>query len=610
MADPKDGGGFFRKVARFVANPATDWNEINAVKTDDGLDLERSELKAMIERKRRNDFVRKREFDTLRRLRREGLSPEQLAALGGSSKVDDSEVRVTETQARADVGVKAKIDEIEQQMVGNGGSGLPASVAMRRGTPDARAARTPPGGRPSGFYHAPTQPASFSAEESPPAELSGFLTAPAPPSALAAARSGMARPRYEDTSADHLLPSLPPLADLDSTLSDLATTQPPPHSQLPQVDIGFEPNSKFAVEVSEVVHDPELDEAVIAFANADFRTSEQSLEQLRRPGAARHQHADTWLVLFDLHRATGQQARFESLALEYANQFGRSAPQWFSMPKLVADAAADERPDTRAVKGVVGWVSPPQLDAEGVARLQSTTLQLPLPWVLDWTALQRVDVEAAGALATLLRQWAPKKIDMRWLSADQLLSVLQEAAPTGVRDADPAFWMARLEVLRLSNRPDQFDEMAIDYCVTYEVSPPSWEKAQCQVRVLAQGANTMSPPLSIISEVHSSFVESGLSEDPRGSQVATVELSGQLVGDIGAVLARLDRQLGAATLVQVSCLRLIRVDFVAAGDLLNWVLARRAEKRSVTFADAHRLVALFFGAMGINEHARVQVPRL
>ena len=41
----------------------------------------------MIERKRRNDFVRKREFDVLRKVRREGLSPEQLAALGGSSKL-------------------------------------------------------------------------------------------------------------------------------------------------------------------------------------------------------------------------------------------------------------------------------------------------------------------------------------------------------------------------------------------------------------------------------------------------------------------------------------------------------------------------------------------
>ena len=91
MADNKDGESFFRKVVRFVANPATDWADLGTRQDDTReLDLEKSELKAMVERKRRNDFVRKREFDMLRKVRREGLSPEQLAALGGSSRIDDS----------------------------------------------------------------------------------------------------------------------------------------------------------------------------------------------------------------------------------------------------------------------------------------------------------------------------------------------------------------------------------------------------------------------------------------------------------------------------------------------------------------------------------------
>ena len=113
---------FFRKVVRFVANPATDWTDLNARPEDSReLEIDKSELKAMIERKRRNDFVRKREFDMLRKVRREGLSPEQLAALGGSSKLDDSEARLPDNNAARPDGVKAKIDEIEQQMVGDGG---------------------------------------------------------------------------------------------------------------------------------------------------------------------------------------------------------------------------------------------------------------------------------------------------------------------------------------------------------------------------------------------------------------------------------------------------------------------------------------------------------
>ena len=121
MSDAKDNDSFLRKVVRFVANPTTDWADLHS-RTDEVRETEyaKSELKAMIERKRRNDFVRKREFDVLRKVRREGLTSEQLAALGGSSRLDDSEGRLQEASgARADSDVKAKINEIEQQMVGD-----------------------------------------------------------------------------------------------------------------------------------------------------------------------------------------------------------------------------------------------------------------------------------------------------------------------------------------------------------------------------------------------------------------------------------------------------------------------------------------------------------
>jgi ABC-type transporter Mla MlaB component len=365
------------------------------------------------------------------------------------------------------------------------------------------------------------------------------------------------------------------------------------------------------LEVSEVVHDPDLDEAVIAFANADFAQCEHSLSQLVSSNGSRLQHAETWLVLFDLHRATGQHAKFESLAVDYTHQFGLSPPQWFSLPKLVAEAAAEEKPSgTPRIAGDVGWVCPDVLDIDAIARLRSVTLQLPLPWVFDWSELKRVDADAAGQLSELLRHWAGQSIEMRWLSGEQFLTVLQDASPTGVRDADPAFWLLRLDALRVANRPDQFDETAIDYCVTYEVSPPSWERAKCSVRISGSTLSTRSPPMSIVSEV-STFVESSMNDELNaGVQVASVDLSGQLVGDIGATLAKLDRELTSAPIVSVSCARLIRVDFVAAGDLLNWVLAKRSENRAVNFVDSNRLVALFFGAMGINEHAKVQVRKI
>src|SRR5436305_1370418 len=467
MAEPKDTTSFFRKVVKFVANPATEWSDLDPPSQEAReTEFAKSELKAMIERKRRNDFVRKREFDMLRKVRREGLSSEQLAALGGSSRIDDSEARI-DSGAKPDSGVKAKIDEIEQQMVGDGYRGSRPRSAE--------------------FYSARTQPvpmenasrASAAAPLGPPVDGGRVVDtgqASERGRLAAAAASGPAQ------AAAVMSPGMSPLSPLSLDATDFA--------------------NPFAVEVSEVAHDPELDEAVIAFANADFEMCEQALGSLTSTSGSRAGHAETWLVLFDLYRAIGQQNKFESLALDYAQQFGWSAPQWFSLPKLVAEAAsAEDKPRAARVEGQVGWVCPEFIDADAVGKLRSQTLQMPLPWVFDWGALRNIDAEACARMRELFRAWIGQELDIRWLHGERLFTVLGDAAPTGVRDADPAYWQLRLDALRMANRPDQFDEAAIDYCVTYEVSPPSWEPAKCEVRVSGAEHSTTSPPLSVVSEV-------------------------------------------------------------------------------------------------------------
>jgi hypothetical protein len=429
MSEPKDTTSFFRKVVKFVANPSTEWAELGSPseETRDS-DFAKGELKAMIERKRRNDFVRKREFDMLRKVRREGLTSEQLAALGGSSRIDDSEAKMGDSGAKADTGVKAKIDEIEQQMVGDH-------------------AYTPPTRRSPEFYNAPTEPAAMDAMSA----ARGAAGAPLAQDIGGGRVEGFALDRALPVSAAVMGGGVSPLSSiqLDAASADFA--------------------HPFAQELDAVSHDPELDEAVIAFANADFDQCEQSIASLTGPGGSRAQHAETWLVLFDLYRAIGQQHKFESLALDYAQQFGWSAPQWFSMPKLVAEAASEERPRTSRIEGQVGWISPEHIDADIVARLASVTMQMPLPWVFDWNALRSIDTEAAAKLSDLFRSWIGQTLDMRWLGGEHLLAVLADNTPTSVRDIDPVFWQLRLDALRMTNRPDQFDEAAIDYCVTYEV---------------------------------------------------------------------------------------------------------------------------------------------
>ena len=592
MSDSKSPAqdGFFRKVAKFVANPTTDWRDVNARPEDAKLDggYDKEELKAMIERKQRNDFVRKREFDMLRKIRREGITGDGLAGLN-LSHLDDSEPPRT---SRVDGEVKAKIDAIERQMVGETFPAAPPSRAPQAPIPamDMFSSTTLPGDATA----VPTarQPLND-------APLTDLKFRPGSASAPARAAPPVAKPSPSPTSGGRD-------TQLPSTTSGMVRSQPMP---LAAKKPGSEFGDPFAVEVNEIAHDPELDEAVIAFANADFDQCERSLTTLTGQGGGRRLHAETWLVLFDFYRAIGEQAKFESLAVDYAEQFGWSAPQWFSMPQQVAAATAQQKASSAPTPGhkapsTVGWICPSVIDLDAVKRLRTQTLQLPLPWVLDWSGVTAVEPEACGLLTSLFRVWARDPIDMLWVGGEQLLQVLSDGSPVAVRDVDPSVWLLKLEVLRLTNRPDQFDVAAIDYCVTYEVSPPSWEPARCTARLTADPST--GSPLSVISEVSTGFVESQTHDDPSMGQIATVELSGQLTGDISPTLRAAHAQLGAATTVSVGCARLIRVDFIAAGDLLNWVLSRRGENRTVQFEDAHRLVALFFGAMGINEHAKVK----
>ena len=577
--DPKEGDSFFRKVARFVANPTTDWAEINSRQDDPEGDLAKAELRAMVERKRRNDFVRKRELDMLRRIRREGLTPEQLAALASSPSRLGEDERLSEPNSKIDLGVKAKIDEIEQQMVGE-------SFATTQAVPKQQ----------PGFFDTSTRPAAFAPT----------MAEPAAPEAAAGRVSAFSSPR----EAQRLSAPTPPAAvTMGAAIPPLSDSPPSRLPELPVLDMPLSftlAQSTAPVEVQEVVHDPELDEAVIAFANADYENSEHALTELVRPGGSRNLHGETWLVLFDHYRATGAQGKFEALAVEYAQQFGLSAPQWFSMPKLVAETARQANRSPMGKAGQVSWTAPSTLTAEDVALLQRRSETLPMPWVFDWGTLEEVDIDAAIQLRQLFRQWAQQQVDQRWLGGDRFLNQLKELAPVGERDTDPALWMLRLEALRLANRPDQFDEAAIDYCVTYEVSPPSWERAKCRIRIGGEGASTNGSPTSTMqSEAQSSFLDTNLT-DP-GSVAAQLELLGQLSGDISDVLRSMSTEVGEASLINISCTKLIRLDFMAAGDLLNWVLQRRTENRMVVFNDAHRLVALFFGAMGINEHAKVKV---
>ncbi|MFM8768110.1 MAG: hypothetical protein ACKOD9_10205, partial [Rubrivivax sp.] len=374
-----------------------------------------------------------------------------------------------------------------------------------------------------------------------------------------------------------------------------------------------------------LAHDPELDEAAMAFANADFGGCEKALRAMVAAGGPRQKHAPTWRALLDLYRAIGQQQRFEWTCAQFVRELGETPPTWVSIPRLAMNmdgrsdggtkaAQVAHSPAASAVTASTAgasaaqagsgeaepWRSPVRLDAPAIRSLQSHVRGAAGRAIIDWGPLQMLDVQGAQALRTLLRDWTGSATPLQWRSVEALFDLLEIAAPPGDHLADPAFWQVRLEALRLLGVQSAYDLAAEDFAATYGSTPPEWVPPACVV-------STSDDPHAEPMQARTDLSVSTLPDELGANSSVTVELVGQLAGDVSATMSKTLSEMGDATPVTVACDRLIRVDLMAAGELTNWVSARRAEGRLVRFTQVHRLVALFFCAMGLDDQAPIEL---
>lgn len=608
--DKDTASGLLSKVVKFVRNPATNWSDLDSKESGRDEVLSKQLLKEMIERKRRNDFVRKREFDMLRKMRmREAMNGQDPGARPSffqssmPSKPDDRAVTLK------------KIDEIEAQMSMQWWKTKHGNSAL--GDVDSS---MPPNSKVSDLGgKAPMLDNALPAGQAKPASYD--MTVPSPLSAaLARVRAGA-----QGVAPVAGLAQSPPVATTPAVPAAVAMRVAAPAPKMPAAAAGLSATamssagsssgfsaSKFSVvDGAEFAHDPDLEEAAIRFANGDDEGAETGLlEMLERKDTGLELTA-SWLTLFDLYRATGQVEKFETRAIEFVGRFERSAPQWFSLPDMVAAmvkpaSAASADGDAKA-----DWICPSTVGIQTVAAMSAAMGRATMPWRLDWRKLKSIDADAVVPLCKVFDAWSAEPIQLGFMGEPGLRQVLLDATPSGVRETDQTWWQLRLAALRVTHRPDEFELAALDFCVTYELSPPAWDSAKCDYKPLTSPGDTVASPL-IMGDVSRDSASSGFMGDGDTlvgnsvmSNLYTVELAGEIQGDAAKMLDMLEAKMMGADIMVISCAKLIRVDFSAAGTLLNWVSEREAEGRDVQFTEVNRVVAAFFHVIGITAHAKV-----
>jgi anti-anti-sigma regulatory factor len=258
--------------------------------------------------------------------------------------------------------------------------------------------------------------------------------------------------------------------------------------------------------------------------------------------------------------------------MEFAQVCEKSPPTWRQQDAATPAAAAGEK--TVALQGVVTGA-----DSAEILKLK-TALGGKGPMRLDLGKLVSCDDEAASALGELLRLARKKGIALNLDGAEGLAGRLEARLVVGQPESVGS-WLLLLELYQRLGQFEAFEEKAVDYAVTFEVSPPSWEDVKAPVKGKA--------PATPVAPKEHALILSG-------------ELKNYRFGE-------LPNYLDTTELPILDFSRVKRLDFFSAGLLRNTLESYWRQGKEVVIRHPHHLVAELMGIVGLNQVARIIVPK-
>lgn len=323
---------------------------------------------------------------------------------------------------------------------------------------------------------------------------------------------------------------------------------------------------------------PLLEEAAILFATGQTKVAEHMLRSaIDQDNLGNATHL-AWFMLFDLYQIEQNQYAFESLSLDYAGKYETSPPVWRNSE---INLDAEEKKEDGAVPSLT---FPSKLDGEIIKLLQklSTFSETSKVLKLDFGRVKTVDPVGCGLLLRAIRNLQKSKHDLVLVAAQNLTEQIRSILEVGRRDETEAPWLLLLEILQLLQLKEVFEEASIDYCVTFEVSPPAYEAPTSKVTT----ATT-----EVVSEEENTdrFL---MPKSIEGSTEALVKQITAFAKDHQTII--------------LDCSQLDRVEFGASAQLLNGLVPISSSKeKSVQFHEVNYLVMHLFNAMGLKNVAAI-----
>lgn len=341
-----------------------------------------------------------------------------------------------------------------------------------------------------------------------------------------------------------------------------------------------------AMEVAASNVSPVIEEAAVLYANGQGEAAVAALEAAVREDRLGSSTQLAWQTLLELHQLLDRKSAFEALAQAYRQRFDLPAAPAFQTATALPNASVAQLGNEIALPSVLDEHTRNQF--ERVKDILQDSAEV----IIDASAVEQVTPHGANLLLRTIKAFKRSQYRLILKGAQQLNNVIREGLEVGRRDPSDLPWLLLLELYNLLEQQNEFEEACIDYCVTFEISPPSWDPAPANLQAAAGSFKpTKAQPYT---------------EVPAGSFTLDGVLEGKAIETFEALRAHAGRQ----ARIDIDCRSLHRVDFAAAGNLMNLLFGFNAMGKEIRFWNVNYLVAAMFAVMGITEVASLQRRQL
>ena len=199
---------------------------------------------------------------------------------------------------------------------------------------------------------------------------------------------------------------------------------------------------------------------------------------------------------------------------------------------------------------------------------------------LEFSRVTDVSAEGCVLLLDTFKKLQRRDCDMILVGANDFAKKIRGILEVGRRDDTEAPWLLLLEVLQLLNHQQEFEEASIDYCVTFEVSPPAFVAPKSHITSVLEDTSAPAAPDNVFM------------------MPTVVDSKTNLIDAI----SKFSKQHNPAIL---DCHRLTRVDFSAASQLLTGLAPMVSDTCQIELHNVNQLVNALFNVMGLREVVRI-----